>query len=229
MPSGPTATAGRKAGHYRQPNARPNRDFSTIRAQSDAQCRKLRSADARGFLPRSIRPEGHALTGRRSRRDVAAGRPICRSAPDTQVDYQYQRTRSTVVRSAEPEFVRRGGLRYGRSSPTSISRHLRDRAVQAAVGRGRRRISAREFQDSPGELQSYAIGPFFRPSVATTAANCPRSRVSIMARPASAASPVAPPPRVRRDSRVFPTPAAPTKAGTVMPPMPNSTSTRLRD
>ena len=117
----------------------------------------------------------------------------------------------------------------GRTSSTSICRaNMRlgfAKPLSVAVGAEYRQ---EQFKIRPGDLQSWAIGPLFRASITTTAANCTAQqgvfnddRRLQLPRPGRRRP-------ARKASRAFPTPARPTTPATAGRPMSNWTPIRSR-
>ena len=160
-----------------------------------------------GFLPLST-PISKIMPARSAcAASSPAGTPISRSATAITASTIRSATRSTP-RSARPARATfdAGGLRFGQFvANLDFSREFEiglAGPLSVAVG-----VEYRDenFEIRPGDLQSYAPGPLFRASFATTAAELrDRRAASTMPAPASAASPAAPRRPARRASRAFP-------------------------
>ncbi len=88
-------------------------------------------------------------------------------------DYQVHDTLNTSFGPQSQSDFDAGGLRYGQTIfNLDLSREFEAgfaKPLAVAVGAEHRR---EDFKIRPGDLQSWAIGPFFRAAFTTTAANC---------------------------------------------------------
>jgi iron complex outermembrane receptor protein len=88
-------------------------------------------------------------------------------------DYTVRNSLNTSFGTASQSTFDAGGLRYGQTvANLDLAREYEvgfAKPLSVAVGVEHRNEN---FVIRPGDLQSYAAGPLFRPSVATTAANC---------------------------------------------------------
>ena len=177
MPSGPTAIAIRKAppiiaSRTPRPTAtsRPSRPTTTPSNANfvGADPGRLPAADqhrtARLWPARSA----FAATSPAGPADLSIGRG------HNSFDYEINDTLNTSFGPASQNSFDAGGLRYGQTiANLDFSRQFAIglfKPLSVAVGAEYRR---EDFQIRPGELQSYAIGPLFRPAINnTTAANC---------------------------------------------------------
>ncbi|WP_324809162.1 TonB-dependent receptor [Sphingomonas sp. LY29] len=162
------------AANYRQQNAATNRDFSTIAPNQTPNAGNFVPLTPDGFLPLiDTTLKDYALTGG-VRGDVAGWKAdLSLGTGHNKFDYQINDTLNTSFGPQSQSSFDAGGLRYGQvvanldfSNTFAIGLF---KPLSVAVGAEYRHEN---FKIRPGELQSYAIGPFFRPSVATTAANC---------------------------------------------------------
>ena len=139
-------------------------------------------------------------------------------------DYQINDSLNTSFGTASKHSFDAGGLRYGQTVPNLDLTHEYAvgfaKPLSVAVGAEYR---GEDFKIRPGELQSYAIGPLFRPAVMTTAANCTTQQGVYNATTGRCSFSGAPLVPERRASRASPRTARPTSIATAMPVMSSST------
>ena len=141
---------GLSAANYRNQNAAANRDFGALAPGQTPTAANFVPLTPDGFLP-FIDTELEDYAGTVGLRGEVAGW-------NADLSLGYGQTASTIrcgtastPRSAPPARTTfdAGGLRYGQIvANLDFSREYRDRPRQAALGRGRRRISQREFRRS---------------------------------------------------------------------------------
>lgn len=165
---------GLSAANYRSANAAANRDFSTISPATVPNAANFTALTSDGFLPLiDTKLDDYSVTvgvrgelgGWDGDFSIGYGR--------NSFDYTVRDSLNTSFGTASQTVFDAGGLEYGQllatlgfvntfevgfASPLSI-----------AIGAEYR---DENFEIRPGELQSYALGPLFRASFATTAANC---------------------------------------------------------
>ena len=199
--SAPTAIAtALSAANYRQQNAAANRDFCDARARPRRPTPPISSPlTPDGFLPLiDTELEGLCRAPSASRGEVGGWKAdLSIGYGHNSFDYEVRDSLNTSFGTASQSDVRRRrpALRPDRRQPRFLARISRS----ASPSRCRSRVGAEyrheNFKIRPGDLQSYAIGPLFRASITTTAANCAAQQRRVQRRrPASAASPAAPRP-----------------------------------
>jgi iron complex outermembrane receptor protein len=162
------------AANYRQQNNAANRDFSTLAPNQTPNAQNFVPLTDAGFLPLidtdledyeivgGIRGE---IGGWKS--DFSVDRGF------NSFDYEVHNTLNTSFGPQSQRDFDAGGLRYAQTvANLDFSREYQvgfAKPLSVAFGGEYRR---EEFKIRPGDLQSYAIGPFFRASITTTAANC---------------------------------------------------------
>ena len=163
------------AANYRQQNAAANRDFSTIAPNT--------TPNSGNFVP--LTPDGFLPLIASDLTDMAATLGIRTDNADTwnidgsvgwganSFDYQVQNSVNTSFGPGTQRVFDAGGLRYAQwIANLDLSRELEmgfAKPLTVAFGAEYRNEN---FQIRPGDLQSYAIGPFFQPTITTTAPNC---------------------------------------------------------
>ncbi|HEX8402642.1 MAG TPA: TonB-dependent receptor [Allosphingosinicella sp.] len=162
------------AANYRSANAAANRDFGAIGTNVTPNAGNFIALTPDGFLPLIATDlEDYAVTvGLRGefagfRSDLSAGRG------HNSFDYEIRNSLNTSFGTASQRTFDAGGLRYGQNIfNLDLSRDLAvgfAKPVTLAIGAEYRE---EQFEIRPGDLQSFATGPLFRPAFATTAANC---------------------------------------------------------
>jgi iron complex outermembrane receptor protein len=162
------------AANYRQQNAAANRDFGALAPNQAPSNANFVALTPDGFLPLiDTKLVDHAVTvGLRG--DVGGwNADLSYGLGHNSFDYEVKDTLNTSFGTASQRDFDAGGLRYGQNIVNLDLSHEYAmgfaKPLSVAVG-GEYRSEG--FKIRPGDLQSYATGPLFRPSVATTAANC---------------------------------------------------------
>jgi len=165
---------GLSAANYRNQNAAANRDFAAISPGTTPNAANFVPLTPDGFLPfiGTDLKDYSGLVGIRGEigswnADFSLG------YGHNSFDYTVSNTLNTSFGTASQSTFDAGGLRYGQFVANfDVSREYQiGLAGPLAVAAGLE-YRSENFQIRPGDLQSYATGPLFRPSVATTAANC---------------------------------------------------------
>jgi iron complex outermembrane receptor protein len=162
------------AANYRQANNAANRDFAAIAPNVAPNNANFVALTPNGFLPLidTTMKDYAGTVGVRGnvagwKADLSIGRG------HDSFDYQINNTLNTSFGTASQNSFYAGGLRYGQTvANLDLSNDYQvgfAKPLTVAFGGEYRE---EDFKIRPGELQSYAIGPLFRPAVATTAANC---------------------------------------------------------
>jgi iron complex outermembrane receptor protein len=162
------------AANYRQENNAANRNFAAIAPNTTPNAANFVPLTPSGFLPlidTTLKDYSGTIGVRGDlggwKTDLSIGRG------HNSFDYQVNNTLNTSFGTASQSSFDAGGLRYGQTVANL------DFAKEFGVGFAKPLSVAfggeyreEDFKIRPGELQSYAIGPLFRPSFTTTAANC---------------------------------------------------------
>jgi iron complex outermembrane recepter protein len=165
---------GLSAANYRNQNAAANRDFGALLPGQTPNAANFVPLTADGFLPYiDTNLEDYAGTiGLRGElggwhTDLSVG------YGHDSFDYVVRNTLNTSFGTASQRVFDAGGLRYGQLvANLDFSREYQiGLASPLSVAAGLE-YRNENFQIRPGDLQSYATGPLFRASFATTAANC---------------------------------------------------------
>jgi iron complex outermembrane receptor protein len=163
------------AANYRQANAAANRDFGAIGSNVTPNAGNFVALTPDGFLPliASDLEDYSIVAGLRGqfagfRADLSAGRGHNR------FDYEVRNSINTSFGTGSQRTFDAGGLRYGQNIfNLDLSREFDAgfaKPVSLAVGAEYRQ---EQFEVRPGDVQSFAIGPLFRPAITNTnAANC---------------------------------------------------------
>ena len=162
------------AANYRQANNAANRDFGAIAPNVTPNNGNFVALTPNGFLPliATVLKDYSATGGIRG--ELGGWKTdLSLSHGHNSFDYRVENTLNTSFGTNSQHSFDAGGLRYGQTVANLDLAHDFavgfEKPLTFAVGAEYR---AEDFQIRPGELQSYAIGPLFRPAVATTAANC---------------------------------------------------------
>jgi len=163
------------AANWRQGGSAQNRDFSVLAPNQAPNAANFVALTQDGFLP-LIDTDLDDWAGTVGLRANLGGWKADFSFGHGQNDFDYV-VRDTLNTSFGPQSQRvfdAGGLRYAQDiANLDFSRQFAiggfAKPLSVAAGTEYRRES---FEIRPGDLQSYATGPFFRPSITTTAANC---------------------------------------------------------
>ena len=162
------------AANYRQQSAAANRDWSVLTPSTAPNDANFVGLTPDGFLPfiESDLSDVAVTTGLRTTSgewNVDGSLSLGRNA----FDYRVENSLNTSFGPASQRSFDAGGLRYRQiMANLDVSREFDAgfaKPLTLAFGAEYRN---ERFQIRPGELQSWAIGPYFRASFATTSANC---------------------------------------------------------
>ena len=162
------------AANYRQQSAAANRDWSVLTPSTAPNDANFVGLTPDGFLPfiESDLSDMAVTTGLRTTSgewNVDGSLSLGRNA----FDYRVENSLNTSFGPASQRSFDAGGLRYRQiMANLDVSREFDAgfaKPLTLAFGAEYRN---ERFQIRPGELQSWAIGPYFRASFATTSANC---------------------------------------------------------
>ncbi|HEX8262013.1 MAG TPA: TonB-dependent receptor, partial [Allosphingosinicella sp.] len=163
------------AANYRQAGAVQNRDFSALAPNQSPNAANFVSLTPDGFLP-LIDTDLDDWAGTIGLRTDFGGWKADLSYGHGQNSFDYT-VRNSLNTSFGPQSQRvfdAGGLFYAQdivnldfSKEFAIGGFAKPLSVAAGA-----EYRNEHFEIHPGDLQSYATGPFFRPSITTTAANC---------------------------------------------------------
>ena len=162
------------AANWRQQSAAANRDFSVLAPNTTPTTANFVGLTPDGFLP-LINTKLRDYAGTIGVRGALAGwtTDLSIGRGRNKFDYEINDTLNTSFGPASQSSFDAGGLRYGQTlANLDLTRQFPIglfKPLSVAVGAEFRR---EDFQIRPGDLQSYAIGPLFRPAFTTTAANC---------------------------------------------------------
>jgi iron complex outermembrane receptor protein len=165
---------GLSAANYRNQNAAANRDFGTLAPGQTPTAANFVPLTPDGFLP-YIDTDLEDYAGTIGLRGELGGwhTDLSVGYGHDSFDYVVRNTLNTSFGTASQRVFDAGGLRYGQLvANLDFSREYDiglARPLSVAAGLEYRNEN---FQIRPGDLQSYATGPLFRASFATTAANC---------------------------------------------------------
>ena len=162
------------AANYRQQSNGANRDWSTLAPNQAPNAQNFVPITSEGFLP-LIDTDLEDYAGTIGIRGDLGGWKMDLSVGRGHNTFDYQ-VHQSINASFGPQGQRdfdAGGLRYGQNiANLDFSREFdvgMAKPLSVAAGAEYRE---EQFKIRPGDLQSYAIGPFFRAAVTTTAANC---------------------------------------------------------
>ncbi|MBV8685329.1 MAG: TonB-dependent receptor [Alphaproteobacteria bacterium] len=162
------------AANYRQQSNSANRDWSTLAPNQTPNAANFVPLTPNGFLPLiDTDLEDYEVVGG-IRGDVGGWKTdLSIDRGRNKFDYEVHNTLNASFGPLSQSDFDAGGLRYGQTvANLDFSKEYQvgfAKPLSVAFGGEYRR---EEFQIRPGDLQSYAIGPFFRASITTTAANC---------------------------------------------------------
>ena len=165
---------GLSAANYRQQSAAANRDFGALLPGQTPNAQNFVPLTPDGFLP-FIDTDLEDYAGTAGVRGQVAGwrTDLSLGYGHNSFDYTVRNTLNTSFGTASQRTFDAGGLRYGQFVANfDVSREFEAGLagpLSVALGLEHR---GENFQIRPGDLQSYATGPLFRASFATTAANC---------------------------------------------------------
>lgn len=165
---------GLSAANYRQQSAAANRDYGTLLPNQTPTAANFVPLTPDGFLP-FIDTELEDYAGTVGIRGEVAGwnADFSIGYGHNSFDYTVRNSLNTSFGTASQSTFDAGGLRYGQTvANLDFSRQYEvgfATPLSVAVGVEYR---SENFQIRPGDLQSFATGPLFRASFATTAINC---------------------------------------------------------
>ncbi|HEX8300986.1 TonB-dependent receptor [Sphingomonas sp.] len=165
---------GLSAANYRQSGSANNRDFSVITPATTPSAANFVPLRPDGFLPfiHSDLTDYSAAIGIRG--DLGGwSTDLSLVYGNNKFDYRTENSQNTSYGPASLRDFDSGGLQFGQlTANLDVSREFDmgfAKPLTFALGAEYRN---EDFNIRPGETQSFAIGPFFRASFATTAANC---------------------------------------------------------
>jgi iron complex outermembrane receptor protein len=165
---------GLSAANYRQQSAATNRDYSTITPATTPNAANFTPLTPDGFLPHiATSLNDHAATlGLKG--DVAGwAMDLSLGTGRNEFNYRTENSLNTSFGTASQNSFDAGGLAFRQIVANADFSHGYDigfaKPLSVAFGFEFRNEN---FKIREGDVQSYAAGPLFRPSVATTAANC---------------------------------------------------------
>jgi iron complex outermembrane receptor protein len=165
---------GLSAANYRNQNAAANRDFGTLAPGQTPTAANFVPLTPDGFLP-YIDTDLEDYAGTVGLRGELGGwhTDLSLGYGHDSFDYVVRNTLNTSFGTNSQRVFDAGGLRYGQLvANLDFSREYQiGLASPLSVAAGLE-YRNENFQIRPGDLQSYATGPLFRASFATTAANC---------------------------------------------------------
>ena len=165
---------GSTAANYRQQSTAANRDYSTITPDTTPTNANFVPLTPDGFLP-FIATDLTDYSGTSGVRGKFGELNVDLSLGygHNSFDYQVQNSLNTSLGAASPRTFDAGGLRYGQTiANLDLSQDVEMGFAKPLTIAGGLEYRNENFQIRPGDLASYVIGPLFRPSVTTTAANC---------------------------------------------------------
>lgn len=162
------------AANYRQQNAAANRDWSVLTPSTSPTNANFVGLTPDGFLP-FIQSDlsDHAFTAglRTTSGDWRIDGSI--SFGRNAFDYRVENSLNTSFGPASQRGFDAGGLRYKQTMGNlDVSREFDVGLAKPLTVAFGAEYRAENFQIRPGELQSWAIGPFFKASYVTTAVDC---------------------------------------------------------
>jgi iron complex outermembrane receptor protein len=165
---------GLSAANYRQQSAAANRDYGTLLPGQTPNAANFVPLTPDGFLP-FIDTNLEDYAGTVGARGEIGGwhTDLSLGYGHNSFDYIVRNTLNTSFGTASQRTFDAGGLRYGQfvANLDFSNEYDLGLATPLSVALGVE-YRGENFQIRPGDLQSYATGPLFRPSVATTAPNC---------------------------------------------------------
>lgn len=165
---------GVSAANYRQQSAAANRDYSTLSPGTTPSAANFTPLTPDGFLP-LIATDLTDYSGNVGVKGDLGGwaADLSLGYGHNAFDYEVRNSLNTSFGTASQRTFDAGGLRYGQWIANLDLTHDYEigfaKPLSVAFGLEYR---DENFQIRPGDLQSYATGPLFQPSIATTAANC---------------------------------------------------------
>jgi iron complex outermembrane receptor protein len=165
---------GLSAANYRQQSAAANRDYGTLAPNQTPTAANFVPLTPDGFLPFiDTTLEDYAATAG-IRGEIAGWHAdFSIGYGHNSFDYTVRNSLNTSFGTASQDTFDAGGLRYGQTVANLDFARTYEiglaSPLSVAVGAEYRNEN---FGIRPGDLQSFATGPLFRASIATTAANC---------------------------------------------------------
>ena len=162
------------AANYRQESNSANRDWSTLLPNQSPTNANFVPLTPDGFLPligTKLRDYAGTIGVRGDlggwHADLSAGRGR------DKFDYAVHNTLNASFGPASPSDFDAGGLRYAQNIVNlDVSKDYAVGFVKPLTVAAGAEYRHEQFKIRPGDTFSWAIGPLFRPSIATTAANC---------------------------------------------------------
>ncbi len=165
---------GLSAANYRQQSAAANRDYGTLAPNQTPTAANFVPLTPDGFLP-YIDTTLEDYAGTAGIRGELAGwhADFSIGYGHNSFDYTVRNSLNTSFGTASQHEFDAGGLRYGQTvANLDFSRQYEiGLATPLSIAAGLE-YRSENFQIRPGDTQSFATGPLFRASIATTAANC---------------------------------------------------------
>ena len=165
---------GLSAANYRNQSAAANRNFATITPATSPNSANFTPLTPDGFLP-FIDTDLEDYSGNLGVRGEIGGwnTDLSVGYGHNSFDYLVKNSLNTSFGTASQSTFDAGGLRYGQLvANLDFSNEYEmgfAKPLSVAIGGEYRNEN---FEIRPGDLQSYATGPLFRPSFSTNAANC---------------------------------------------------------
>ena len=162
------------AANWRQQSAAANRDYAAITPATSPNAANFVALTPDGFLP-SIDTEYEDYAGTLGVKGEVAGwnADLSVGYGRNRFEYNVENSLNTSFGTASQRGFDAGGLRYGQMlANLDLAREFEmgfAKPLSLAFGLEYRHEN---FVIRPGDLQSYATGPLFQPSVTTTAAGC---------------------------------------------------------
>lgn len=165
---------GLSAANFRQSSSANNRDFSTILPATTPSAANFAALRPDGFLPFIASDYKDYALAVGLRGDVGPwSADLSVVYGHNEIDYRTENSLNTSYGPQSPSSFDSGGLRFGQlTANLDISREFDvgfAKPVTLAFGAEYR---DENFKIRPGQLESYAAGPFFVSARATTATNC---------------------------------------------------------
>ena len=165
---------GLSAANFRQQSSANNRDFSVLTPSTTPNAANFVPIYGEGFLPYIGSDYDDYSIAAGLKGDLGDWKyDVSGVYGHNQIDYETLNSVNTSYGPASPRNVDAGGIRFGQfTGNLDLSREFDigvAKPLTFAVGAEYRHEN---FQERPGQVESYAAGPFFRASFATTAANC---------------------------------------------------------
>jgi iron complex outermembrane receptor protein len=165
---------GLSAANYRNQNAAANRDFGALLPNQTPTAANFVPLTADGFLPYiDTDLQDYAATGGIRGELAGWNTDFSIGYGHNSFDYTVRNSLNTSFGTNSQNVFDAGGLRYGQTvANLDFSRQYEvGLATPLSVGVGAE-YRNENFKIRPGDTQSFATGPLFRASFATTAANC---------------------------------------------------------